>query len=263
MNQSVSGADFLASLFSLEGKAALVTGASSGFGRRFAITLARAGAHVAVAARRIDALQALTHDIEAFDGRALPLRLDVTDEADVREAVKAAETELGAISILVNNAGIAEPKWISEMESADYDRLMNTNLRGAWLVAREVGRHMIKHGHGGKIINMASMAAFRAENQLSLYSMAKSALIQMTRSMALEWARDDIQVNALAPGYFETEMNSAFFKTALGQEQINAYLRKRIGQPDDLDGVLLLLASGASDFMTGSTILIDDGQSLS
>ena len=122
---------------------------------------------------------------------------------------------------------------------------------------------MIKHGHGGKIINMASMAALRPENQLSLYSMAKSALIQMTRSMALEWARHDIQVNALAPGYFETEMNSAFFKSELGQEQINAYLRKRIGQPEDLDGVLLLLASGASDFMTGSTILIDDGQSMS
>ena len=246
----------------LDGQAALVTGASSGLGRRFAHTLARAGAKVALTARRVDRLEQLAGEIEAFGGRALPIRLDVTDAMDVRACVGAAETALGSIDILVNNAGVAGPKWLIDTTEADYDFIMNTNLKGAWMVAMEVARRMIAQSRGGKIINIASIAGLRVSKQLALYAMSKAALIQMTKAMALEWARHGIQVNAIAPGYIETEMNAEYFRTDQGKAVIEAMPRRRIGRPEDLDGLLVLLASPASEFITGAVVPVDDGQSL-
>ncbi|MBM3510087.1 MAG: glucose 1-dehydrogenase [Alphaproteobacteria bacterium] len=249
-------------MFGLQGETALITGASSGLGHRFAVTLARAGAKVAIAARRTDRLNALEREIAGFGGRALALKLDVTDPASIAAAVDAAETELGALSILINNAGVARPKWIADTTPEDYADVMDTNLKGAWLTAQAVGRRMIQHRRGGKIVNIASMAAFKVLPQLAVYAMAKAALVQMTKAMALEWARYAIRVNAIAPGYIETEMNSEFFKTEAGRKTVQAMPRRRLGQPADLDGTLLLLASSASDYVTGTVITVDDGQTL-
>ena len=251
----------LISAFDLEGEAALVTGASSGLGRRFATVLARAGARVAITARRSERLEQLAQEIEAFDGRALPIHLDVTDHANIREAVDCAETELGPLSILVNNSGLSVVQPITEVEEADYDLIMDTNTKGAFFVAQEVGRRMIEHGHGGRIINIASVAAFRPVAGIGVYAMSKSAVAQMTLAMAREWARHGINVNAICPGYIETGINRDFFASEQGQKLIARFPRRRVGRPEDLDGILLLLASGASRFMTGSTIVIDDGQS--
>ena len=252
----------MTSPFSLDGKTALVTGASSGLGRRIALTMARAGAKVAVAARRADHLNELADEITGFDGRAMPIRIDVTDSASVQAGVDAAETELGPLAILVNSAGISIENWITEFAEPDYDAVMDTNVKGAWLVAQEVGRRMIRHGQGGKIVNLASVLADAVLPTLSVYSISKAAVVQMTRAMALEWARHDIQVNALAPGYIETEINREHFQSKAGRAQIARTLRRRLGQPSDIDGALMLLVSEASDFMTGSVITVDDGLTL-
>ena len=247
---------------SIEGRAALVTGASSGLGRHMALSLARGGAHVALTARRIGRLESLAEEIAAFGGRAVPIALDVTDAASVAAGVAAAEDALGALTILVNNAGIAEAKWLLDHDERAFDRIMDTNLKGAWLVATEVGRRMIRHEQGGAIVNIASIAGVRAHPQLSVYGMSKAALIQMTRAMALEWARYRIRVNALAPGYIETEMNEGFFRSDDGQALIAGFPNRRIGRPADLDGPLMLLVSDAGAFITGTVITLDDGQGL-
>jgi NAD(P)-dependent dehydrogenase (short-subunit alcohol dehydrogenase family) len=246
----------------LEGQTAFVTGASSGLGRRFAVVLARAGAQVALAARRVRDLEALAAEITASGGRAMPVYLDVTDKNSVREAAEATAAELGAITLLVNNAGVSGQKAIKDISSSDYDLVLDTNLKGAWLVAREVGRRMIAAGRGGKIVNIASILGFEVINGLSLYCMSKGGLIQMTKVMALEWARYDIQVNALAPGYIETDINRDFFASDAGKARIDTLLRRRLGRPADLDGALMLLVSPDSNFITGSVITVDDGQSL-
>ena len=247
---------------SIEGRAALVTGASSGLGRHMALSLARGGAHVALAARRVERLDALAEEIAAFGGRAVPIALDVTDAASVAAGVAAAEDALGALTILVNNAGIAEAKWLLDHDERAFDRIMDTNLKGAWLVATEVGRRMIRHEHGGAIVNIASIAGVRAHPQLSVYGMSKAALIQMTRAMALEWARYRIRVNALAPGYIKTEMNESFFRSDDGRAVIAGFPNRRIGRPADIDGPLMLLVSDAGAFITGTVITLDDGQGL-
>ncbi len=250
-------------LFSLEGQCAIVTGASSGLGRHFALTLARAGAKVALAARRLEKLQALADEIAAFDGRAIPVHLDVTDAQSVREAVLTAETELGPITILVNNSGVAVRKPIFEHDEADWDLVVDTNLKGAWLMALEVSRHMVKLGHGGSIINISSILGYgRVSSQVPEYCASKAGLVQLTKAMASELARNDIRVNAIAPGYIETELNSEFLRGELGQKLISRIPQRRVGTPKDLDGVLLLLASDASSFMTGSVITIDGGHSV-
>jgi NAD(P)-dependent dehydrogenase (short-subunit alcohol dehydrogenase family) len=252
----------VSTLFAVDGQTALVTGASSGLGRHFALALARAGARVAVCARRTDRLVDLVDEIAGFDGRAMAFAMDVTDGDSVRAAIDAAETELGPLSILVNNAGTGVSKKIVDFTPEDYDLVMNTNLKGAWLVAQESGRRMIAHGHGGAIINIASMAGIRLVGLLSVYGMSKAAVIHMTKYMAQEWARHDIRVNAIAPGYIETELNSEFFASERGKAFVDRFLRKRLGTPADLDGVLMLLASRASDFVTGAVIQADDGLSL-
>ncbi|MEK9944428.1 MAG: SDR family oxidoreductase [Alphaproteobacteria bacterium] len=245
----------------LKGQRALVTGASSGLGARFAEILAADGAEVLLAARRVDRLSSLVSSITAAGGQAQAVELDVTDPRSIASAVTGA-FDAGGIDILVNNAGISIEKRITDFTLDDYDRLMGTNQRGAWLTAQAVGKGMIDRGKGGKIVNIASVLASSVLTGLSLYSMSKAAVIQMTRSMALEWARFDIQVNAIAPGYIETEINTGHFNSEAGQKQIAKLLRKRVGHPPDLDGALRLLVSPESNFLTGSTITVDDGQTL-
>ena len=244
----------------LSGKVALVTGASSGLGRQAAIALAGAGAKVAVTARRLDRLEALSAEIVASGGQAGPFSLDVRDPASVEQVARDAAAALGPIDILVNNAGISVAKRPEDFTLDDYDFVHETNVKGPFLLAQAVGREMIKRGLGGKIINISSMMALRVTAKLTLYGMSKAAIAQMTKQMALEWARHDIQVNAICPGYIETEMNAKHWLTEAGKGMVAAMPRRRIGKPDVMDGLLLLLSSGKSDYMTGALIPIDDGQ---
>jgi len=246
----------------VDGHTALVTGASSGLGRHFALTLARAGAKVAVAARRTDRLQELVEEIQSFDGRAICLKLDVTDVGSIREAVKQAETELGPLTILVNNAGVAITKPALEVTEEDWDAVLNVNLRGVWLTAQEVARHMAAHGRGGSIVNIASILAFRVSKQLSSYAASKAAVVQLTRSLAVELAPRKIRVNAIAPGYIETEINRDFFATPAGEAMVKRIPAGRVGRESELDGALLLLASDAGSYITGSVITVDGGHSI-
>lgn len=253
----------MTSPFFLEGRVALVTGASSGLGRHFALTMARAGAKVAVAARRLDKLDELVEEIEGFDGRALAVSLDVTDPASVIAAVQTAETELGAIAILVNNAGVGGAKPALETEPEDWDRIIDTNLRGAWLMAQETARHMTRLGHGGSIINIASMLGLVVRSQVPAYCASKAALIHLTRALALELAPQDIRVNAIAPGYFETDLSRPFLTTEAGAKLVERIPQKRVGEYSELDGILMLLASDASRYMTGTVTTVDGGYSIS
>lgn len=246
----------------LDGKTALVTGASSGLGWRFATTLAAAGTRVALAARRTERLEALKAEIERAGGRAHALALDVTDVASVRAGVAAAEAALGPLDILVNNSGVSVTKRAGEVEEADYDFVMDTNARGAFFVAQAAGRAMIAAKRPGRIVNIASAAGLRVLGQLSVYCMSKAAVIHMTRALALEWGRYGINVNALCPGYIETEINRDYWQTDAGRKLVGMLPRRRVGKPEDLDGLLLLLASEQSGFVNGAVIAADDGLSL-
>ena len=247
----------------LEGRVALVTGASGGLGRHFAVTLARAGAKLAVTARHTDRLQDLVTEIDGFDGHALPVPLDVRDPQSVREALATAESEFGAINILVNNAGIVAPKPALDIDETDWDAVIGTNLTGAWRVATQTARHMVRIGQGGNIINIASIVGHGgATRLLSTYAISKAGVVEMTRALALDLARDNIRVNALAPGYIETDFNREFFASDAGKAMIRRIPQRRLGLVSDLDGVLLLLAGDGSALMTGSIITIDGGHSL-
>ena len=243
----------------LDGKTALVTGASSGLGWRFAQVLAEAGAKVALAARSTDKLEQLKQEIEGAGGKACAVKMDVTDVAGVRTAVAQAEAALGGIAILVNNSGVNKQQRAIEVEEADYDYVTDTNCKGAFFVAQAVGRSMIARKCPGRIINIASVAGVRVLAQLSTYCMSKAAVIQMTKALALEWGRYDINVNAICPGYIETGINRAYWETEGGKKLINMLPRRRVGQPEDLDGLLLLLASEQSGFINGAAITADDG----
>jgi len=247
---------------SLEGRIAFVTGASSGLGEHMALTLARAGAHVAITARRGERLTELAERIQAFDGRALPIVMDVREPVEVRAAVEAAETELGPIHVLINNAGLAVAKFAQDFTDEDYDLVMDTNVKGAWLTAQAVGRRMIQHGHGGKIVNVASLVALKQVSQLSLYGISKAAVAEMTRTLALEWLRYGIQVNAICPGYIETEMNAEHWRSEDGRSLIRRFPARRLMPIEALDALVLLLSSSGSDHMTGTVIPIDEAQSL-
>jgi NAD(P)-dependent dehydrogenase (short-subunit alcohol dehydrogenase family) len=243
----------------LDGKHALVTGASSGLGWRFAATLAAAGARVSIAARRTDRLEALRAEIERAGGRAHAVALDVTSVASVRAGVAAAEAALGPLDILVNNSGVSVTKRAGEVEEADYDFVMDTNAKGAFFVAQAAGRAMIAAKQPGRIINIASAAGLRVLGQLSVYCMSKAAVIHLTRALALEWGRYGINVNALCPGYIETEINREYWETDGGRKLIAMLPRRRVGKPEDLDGLLVLLASEHSGFVNGAVITADDG----
>jgi NAD(P)-dependent dehydrogenase (short-subunit alcohol dehydrogenase family) len=247
---------------SLKGRTALVTGATSGLGRHFAHVLAGAGAHVAIAGRRAERLTAVKGDIEAAGGTCAAIVLDVTDAARIAPVFDEAEAALGPIDILVNNAGVNVQGLVTEQSVADFDTVISTNLRGPYLVAREAGRRMIARGAGGKIINIGSIGTFRVLPGLTAYCMSKAAIGMMTQCLAREWARYDIAVNAICPGYIETELNGAWFHSEKGQAQIRSFLKRRLQKESDLDGMLLLLASDASRAMTGSLLTVDDGQTL-
>ena len=251
------------SVFDLTGQRAIVTGASRGLGRHFALTLARAGAEVALAARRIDRLEEAVKEIEGFGGCAVAIQVDVTDGKSVEMCVGTAEKTLGTIDILVNNAGIAITKPLLEHAEEDWDSVLDTNLKGVWLMAQEVARRMVHYEQDGTIINIASVLGERGIAQLPGYCASKGGIINLTRAMAVELAPYGIRVNTIAPGYIETDMNRQFFATQAGQRLIKRIPQRRLGQVEDLDGTLLLLASDASRYMTGSVITIDGGQSAS
>ena len=251
----------------LSGRVALVTGASSGLGTQFAKTLAQAGAAVVLAGRRMERLKTLRAEIEAAGGDAHVVSLDVTDHASIKAAVAHAETEMGTIDILVNNSGVGSTQKITEVTPADYDYVMDTNTKGAFFVAQEVGKRMIGRAKGsapgtftgGRIVNIASVAGLRTMGKLSVYCMSKAAVIHMTRAMAGEWGHYGINVNAICPGYIDTEINHEQWATEQGQKLIATLPRKRVGQPQDLDAVLMMLCANESHFVNGAVIQADDG----
>ena len=245
--------------FDLSGKTALVTGASSGLGAHFARCLGGAGANVVLAARRADRLKSLEAELAKQNVRAAAVDLDVTSSNSVETALEAA----GAIDILVNNAGISIVKPALEMPEQDWDAVVDTNLRGAWLMAQGVAKRWVAAKRPGVIVNIGSILGLRTIGQVAPYNASKAGLIHLTRVLAMEWARYDIRVNAICPGYIETEMNSDFWKTPGGQRLIERIPQRRIGQAEHLDGALLLLASDAGQFMTGSVVTVDGGHTVS
>jgi len=254
----------------LSGRVAFITGASSGLGAQFARVLAASGAGVVLAARRVERLKTLRAEIEAAGGDAHVVGLDVTDPTSIRAAVAHAETEMGAIDILVNNSGVGQTAKLTDVTPEDYDHVMGVNTRGAFFVAQEVARRMIARSKGeapgtftgGRIVNVASMAGLRVFPQIGVYCMSKAAVVHMTRAMALEWGRFGINVNALCPGYIDTEINHHVWQTEAGQKMVQAMPRRRVGKPEDLDVVLMMLCSNQSHFVNGAVISADDGQAV-
>ncbi|WP_375575892.1 SDR family oxidoreductase [Paracidovorax oryzae] len=251
----------------LSGRVALVTGASSGLGEQFARTLARAGAGVVLASRRMEKLKALRARIEGEGGDAHVVELDVTDHDSIKAAVAHAETEMGSIDILVNNSGVSTTQRIQDVTPDDFDFVFDTNVRGAFFVAQEVGKRMLARSRGaapgsftgGRIINIASMAGLKVLPQIGAYSMSKAAVVHMTRAMALEWGRFGISVNAICPGYIDTEINHHHWQTEQGRKLVDMLPRKRVGEPRDLDALIVMLASDQSHFVNGAVIAADDG----
>jgi NAD(P)-dependent dehydrogenase (short-subunit alcohol dehydrogenase family) len=266
---AMSSADTPGRSMRLENRVVFVTGASSGLGARFAITCAAAGAQVVLAARRIARLEALEAGIRAAGGHAASVMLDVNDHATIDAAVRQAESAFGPIDVLVNNSGVSVTGKLVDATADDYDHIMNTNLRGSFFVAQAIARRMIARAadDGGvcskRIVNIASVTGLKPLSQVGLYSMSKAAIIHMTKSMALEWGRYGINVNAVCPGYVSTEINQAHWQTEGGRKLIGTLPRRRVGQVADLDGIMLLLASRESDFINGSVITVDDGHAVS
>jgi NAD(P)-dependent dehydrogenase (short-subunit alcohol dehydrogenase family) len=254
----------------LSGRVAMITGASGGLGAQFARTLAHAGAGVVLAARRIDRLKLLRAEIEAAGGDAHVVALDVTDTDSIKSAVAHAETEMGTIDILVNNSGVSTTQKLVDVSPEDYAYVMDTNTRGAFFVAQEVGKRMIARSRGaapgtftgGRIVNVASMAGLKVLGQIGVYAISKAAVIHMTKAMALEWGRYGINVNALCPGYIDTEINHHHWQTDAGQKLVQMMPRKRVGKPQDLDAVLMMLCANESHFVNGAVIAADDGFAL-
>jgi NAD(P)-dependent dehydrogenase (short-subunit alcohol dehydrogenase family) len=251
----------------LSGRVALITGASGGLGAQFARTLASAGAAVVLASRRVERLKDLRAQIEAEGGDAHVIALDVTDMTSIKSAVAHAETEVGSIDILVNNSGVSTTQRLVDVSPDDFDFMFDTNVKGAFFVAQEVGKRMLARAQGsapgsftgGRIINIASTAGLKALPKIGAYCMSKAAVIQMTRAMALEWGRFGINVNAICPGYIDTEINHTHWQTDAGQKLIQMLPRKRVGKPQDLDALLVMLCSDQSHFINGAVITADDG----
>lgn len=251
----------------LSGRVALVTGAASGLGRQFARSLAQAGAAVVLAGRDLEELKTLRSEIEGQGGDAHAVHLDVSKIDSIKAAVAHAETEVGTLDILVNNCGMSHAGKLVEVSPQDWDQVMDTNARGAFFVAQEVGRRMIARARGaapgtytgGRIVNIASAAGLRPAPQLGVYSMSKALLIHMTKAMALEWGRYDINVNAICPGYVDTELNHNHWSSEAGQKLLQTLPRKRLGKPEDLDTSLLMLCAKESRFINGVVIPVDDG----
>jgi NAD(P)-dependent dehydrogenase (short-subunit alcohol dehydrogenase family) len=242
----------------LQGKSALVTGASRGLGLHFAELLASHGVEVSLAARRLEALEQAGARIAARGGKACAIRMDVADSASVASALAGRRFD-----ILINNAGISGAARALDLDEAEWDRVVDTNLKGVFIVAQAVARGMKAAATGGAIVNIASILGHRVAGNLSAYAASKSGVIQLTKALALEWAREGIRVNALCPGYIETDINREFFASAAGQELVKRIPQRRLGRPQELDGALLLLASDAGSYMTGSSIEVDGGHLVS
>jgi NAD(P)-dependent dehydrogenase (short-subunit alcohol dehydrogenase family) len=248
--------------FDLSGQVALVTGASSGIGRHLALLLGAAGAKVALAARRTGLLAEAAREIAAEGGSALALALDVTRPDSVAAAVAAAEQRLGPLSLLVNNAGVVVAKPVLDHSEADWDHVVDTNLKGAWLMAREFARHLVDRERPGRIVNIASVLGSRTIARVPSYCAAKAGLIHLTHVLAMELARHGILVNALAPGYVETDFNREFLNSEAGRKLAARIPLRRVAQADDLDGAMLLLASPAGAYITGAVIAVDGGHAV-
>ena len=254
----------------LSGRVALVTGASSGLGMQFAKTLASAGCGVVLAGRRVERLKTLRAEIEANGGDAHVVTIDVTDHDSIKAAVAHAETEMGTLDILINNSGVSTTQKLTDVREEDYDYVFDTNTKGAFFVAQEVGKRMLARAKGsapgtftgGRIVNIASMAGLRVLSQIGVYCMSKAAVIHMTRAMALEWGKYGINVNAICPGYIDTEINHHHWSTEQGRKLVDMLPKKRVGQPQDLDVVLMMLCANESHFINGAVITADDGFSL-
>ncbi len=252
-----------ADLFDLTGRVALVTGASSGLGRHFAGVLARAGASVVVAARRREALDDLVADLKTAGHKAAAVTLDVTRAEDVEVAFTEAEAALGSVDILINNSGVAPSAPAIDLGETDWDRTLDTNLKGAFMMAQTFARRAVAARRGGVIVNVASIVATRVAGHVAAYAASKAGLVQLTQALALEWARHGIRVNAIAPGYFATEMTAGILDDPGGKAMLGRIPQRRIGRPEDLDGALLLLAGDGSRYMTGSTVTVDGGHLVS
>lgn len=259
MNQDQKSTVLGDNYFALAGEVALITGASSGLGRQFAKVLAQAGMRVGIAARREDRLSALQSEIEDAGGQAIPLVMDVTNARSVNDGVKQLADLAGSISVLVNNAGIAVPHRFIDADPETVNQVFTTNQQAVWNVAQQLCQHMRLHSVSGRIINIASIAGLRTMGGAASYSVSKAAVVQLTRLMAMELARDDIRVNAIAPGYIATEMNSEFLSTESGQKLTARSPMRRSGTPEELDMILLTLASPINSFMTGAVIPVDGG----
>ena len=247
----------------LRDQTALVTGAGSGLGRQFARCLAAAGATVILGGRRREPLEQVAAEIRAArgDGAAHCVEIDIADPASVDAAVGAIDA-IGAVDVLVNNAGIGVAKSLAETTLDDWQRVMDTNLRGAWLLSRAVVERMASSGHGGSIINVSSILGTAVQKGSGVYAASKAALDHMTRLMAVEWARHGVRVNAIDPGFFYTEASGPFLESERGRALLKRIPLRRLGNLPDLDGALLLLASRASSYMTGTTLVVDGGLSL-
>jgi NAD(P)-dependent dehydrogenase (short-subunit alcohol dehydrogenase family) len=249
----------MSELFDVSKEIVLITGASQGLGRRFARVLSAHGAAVALAARQTGKLKSLEEEITAKGGRAVAVAMDVTDAASITSAIDAAEAALGPVTVLINNAGIAIEKVAIDQTEEDWDAVIGANLKGAYFAATEIARRLIARNQEGNIVNIASVLGFGVMKFLSPYTISKAGIIQATKALALELAGSGIRVNALAPGYIDTEMNHEFWATPAGEKLTKRIPQRRVGSESDLDGAILLLASGASRYMTGSVVTVDGG----
>jgi 3-oxoacyl-[acyl-carrier protein] reductase len=249
----------MSDLFGLSGEVVLVTGASQGLGRQFARVLAERGAAVALGARQTGKLESLAKEITGAGGRAVAVAMDVTSQPSIRWALDQADAALGPVTVLINNAGVQRERAAVDLAEADWDAVIDTNLKGAFSCATEVARRMIARQQGGNVINIASVLGLGVMGHLSPYNASKGGLIQLTKSFALEWASKSIRVNALAPGYIDTEFNHEFWATPAGERLIKRIPQRRLGAEADLDGAIVFLASKASRYMTGAVLTVDGG----
>ena len=256
--------DRIESMFRLDGQRALVTGASSGLGRSFALTLARAGASLVVVARRTDKLAGLVDEVRALGGECLAVGLDVTSAASVVACFDEIASATGGVAdIVVNNAGVTVTKPLLKQTEEDWDAVVGTNLKGGWMVAQEAARRLVAAGKGGSIVNVASILGERVAGGVAPYAVSKAGLVQATKVMALELARHDIRVNAILPGYVVTDLNREFLESEAGEKLRARIPTRRFGQMEHLAGPLLLLASAAGRHMTGATLAVDGGHLVS
>jgi len=249
-------------IFDVSGKTAFVTGASSGFGAHFAKILAQHGAKVVVTARRTDRLESLVEDIAAGGGQALAVPVDVTKPDTITAAFDSAEAKFGGIDILSNNAGVADAKMAVDIEEDSWDFVLDTNLKGVWMVAQQAGRRMIASGKPGSIVNTASILGLRAAISQASYATSKAGVVQLTKVLALEWGRKNIRVNALCPGYFITELNQEYFASDHGKAYIAGTPARRTGKLNELSAPFMLLASDAGSFINGVALPVDGAHSI-